>query len=271
MAFKVASWNVNSIKIRTEAITGWLAEAQPDVVCLQEIKCQEAGFPRAVFEDLGYNIAILGQKSYNGVAILSKWPISDLTFGLPTYPDDEQARYLEAVIGLPDEAVRVASIYLPNGNPPDTGKYDYKLRWMEALREHARGLLAHEEPLILAGDYNVIPADADVHDPAAWRGDALFLPETRKRYRSLLNLGLRDALRQCSDEPGLYSFWDYQAGAWQRNNGIRIDHLLLSPEAAARLDRSGIDKYVRGREKPSDHVPVWAVLNTPDARVAAAA
>lgn len=261
MAFKIASWNVNSIKIRTEAVSDWLSDAQPDVVCLQEIKCQENSFPRAVFEDLGYNVALLGQKSYNGVAILSKWPIDDVRAGLPGFAEDDQARYLEAVIGLPNEAVRVASIYLPNGNPPDTPKYEYKLRWMAALRYHARTLLAYEEPLILAGDYNVIPANADVYNPAAWTEDALFRMETRRSYRQLLSLGLRDALRMCTDEPGLYSFWDYQAGAWQKNWGIRIDHLLLSPEAAGRLSQSGIDKYVRGREKPSDHVPVWATLN----------
>ncbi|WP_088343403.1 MULTISPECIES: exodeoxyribonuclease III [Rhodomicrobium] len=258
---KIASWNVNSVKIRTEAVSQWISEAQPDVLCLQEIKCQDNSFPRTLFEDLGYNIALLGQKSYNGVAILSKWPISDVTLGLPTFPEDEQARYLEAVIGLPDEAVRVASIYLPNGNPPDTGKYEYKLRWMDALRQHARTLLTYEETLVLGGDYNVIPTPADAANPAAWVGDALFLPDTRRHFRGLLNLGLRDALRACTNEAGLYSFWDYQAGAWQRNNGIRIDHLLLSPEAAGRLEASGIDKHVRGREKPSDHVPVWAVLN----------
>jgi exodeoxyribonuclease III len=261
MALKVASWNVNSVKIRTEAIGEWLAEAKPDVLCLQEIKCQDNSFPRTIFEDVGYNIALLGQKSYNGVAILSKWPIGDVTAGLPTFPQDDQARYLEAVISLPGEAVRVASIYLPNGNPPDTEKYGYKLRWMDALRRHVRDLLAYEEPLILAGDYNVIPTEADVHNPAAWRGDALFLPETRRHFRELLNLGLRDALRACTDEPGLYSFWDYQAGAWQRNNGIRIDHLLLSPQAADRLVAADVDKGPRGTEKPSDHTPVWIELD----------
>jgi exodeoxyribonuclease-3 len=260
MAIKIASWNVNSIKIRAEAVADWLHEAQPDVVCLQEIKCQDSNFPRTIFEDRGYNLAIHGQKSYNGVAILSKWPISDVTAGLPTLRDDEQARYLEALIGLPGEAIRVASVYLPNGNPPDGAKYDYKLDWLAALQEHARTLLTYEETLILGGDYNVIPEEADVHDPAAWRGDALFKIETRQRFRRLLSLGLKDAFRLCNGEPGQYSFWDYQAGAWQKNWGIRIDHLLLSPEAADRLEHSGIDKHVRGREKPSDHVPVWAVL-----------
>ena len=261
MALKLATWNVNSIKIRTEAAVDWLREASPDVVCLQEIKCQEAAFPRTVFEDLGYNVAVLGQKTFNGVAILSKWPLSDIRTGLPTFPADEQARYVEAVVSLEGSAVRVASIYLPNGNPPDTGKYTYKLEWMAALTAHVDALLALEEPLILAGDYNVIPQAEDVFEPAAWVSDALYRIETRQAFRKLLNRGLTDAFRACDRRPGQYSFWDYQAGAWQRNHGLRIDHLLMSPEAAARLDRCGIDKYVRGREKPSDHVPVWAVLN----------
>ena len=258
---KIASWNVNSIKIRAEVAADWLREAAPDIVCFQELKCQDSAFPRTIFEDLGYNVALFGQKSYNGVALLSKWPISDVRMGLPTFSDDDQARYLEGVIGLPHKALRVASLYLPNGNPPDGPKFDYKLRWMTALRDHARSLLAFEERLILAGDYNVIPTNADVHDPEAWKGDALFRIESRKSFRSLLSLGLRDALRLCTDDAGLYSFWDYQAGAWQRNNGIRIDHILLSPEAAGEIKEAGIDKYVRGREKPSDHVPVWAVFN----------
>ncbi len=261
MPIKIASWNVNSIKIRAETVADWLREAQPDVLCLQELKCEDRNFPQTIFEDLGYNLALYGQKTYNGVAILSKWPISDISRGLPTFADDDQSRYIEAVIGLPNTAARVASIYLPNGNPPDSAKFDYKLRWISALRDHAANLLAYEEPLILAGDYNVILSEADVHDPEAWREDALFRIESRHGLRSLLHLGLRDAIRLCSDEPGLYTFWDYQAGAWQKNNGIRIDHLLLSPEAAGRLRRAGIDKYVRGREKPSDHVPVWASLH----------
>jgi exodeoxyribonuclease-3 len=260
MTFKVSSWNVNSVKIRAEAVAGWLKAAQPDVLCLQELKCEEKAFPRALFEDLGYNLAILGQKSYNGVAILSRWPLGDISLGLPTFPEDEQARYVEAVVEMPDSAVRVASIYLPNGNPSDSPKFDYKLRWMGALADHAARLLDYEETLILAGDYNVIPTEADVYDPDAWREDALFRPESRQALRSLHHLGYRDAIRLCSDEPGLYTFWDYQAGCWPKNKGIRIDHLLLSPEAAGRLVSAGIDKAIRGGEKPSDHVPVWATL-----------
>ncbi len=261
MTLKLATWNVNSIKIRTEAACDWLRETRPDIVCLQEIKCQDAAFPRAIFEDLGYNIALIGQKAFNGVAILSRFPLSDIRVGLPTLAADEQARYVEAVASVDGGAVRVASIYLPNGNPADTGKYTYKLEWMAALTEHVEELLGYEEPLVLAGDYNVIPQPEDVYEPAAWTGDALFRIETRLAFRKLLNKGLTDAFRACDSRPGQYSFWDYQAGAWQRNRGLRIDHLLLSPEAAARLGECGIDKYVRGREKPSDHVPVWAVLN----------
>jgi exodeoxyribonuclease-3 len=261
MTLKLATWNVNSIKQRTEAVCDWLREAQPDLLCLQEIKCQENAFPKGIFEDLGYNIALVGQKTFNGVAILSKWPLSDVRAGLPTLPHDEQARYLEAVVSLEGGAFRVASIYLPNGNPPDTGKYIYKLEWLEALTAHVDELLRYEEPLALAGDYNVIPQPEDVYNPASWTTDALFRIETRLAFRGLLNRGLTDAYRACDSRPGQYSFWDYQAGAWQRNLGLRIDHILLSPEAAGRLNRCGIDKYVRGREKPSDHVPVWAMLN----------
>lgn len=261
MTLKLATWNVNSIKMRVDAACDWLREAAPDVVCLQEIKCQDAAFPRAAFEDLGYNVATHGQKTFNGVALLSKWPLSDIRVGLPTLPADEQARYIEAVVSARGQAARVASIYLPNGNPADTGKYTYKLEWMAALTAHVDTLLAHEEPLVLAGDYNVIPQPEDVHEPADWTQDALFRIETRQAFRQLLARGLTDAFRACDARPGQYSFWDYQAGAWQRDRGLRIDHLLLSPEAAARLQACGIDKHVRGREKPSDHVPVWAVLS----------
>jgi exodeoxyribonuclease-3 len=256
----IATWNVNSIKQRLDHLTAWLAERQPDVVCLQEIKCVDEAFPREPIEALGYNVATHGQKTFNGVAVLSKRPFDEVTPRLAGEDTDEQARFLEAVISTPTGAVRVASLYLPNGNPPDTEKYPYKLRWMDRLIAHARARLALEEPFVLAGDYNVIPTEADVHDPRAWLGDALFLPATRAKYQALLHLGFTDAIRAVSDEPGLYTFWDYQAGAWQRNNGIRIDHLTLSPQAADRLVQAGIDRTMRAREKPSDHVPVWAEL-----------
>jgi exodeoxyribonuclease-3 len=252
---QIATWNVNSVRQRTEHLLRYLKEVSPDVLCLQELKCVDAAFPYLEVEAAGYNAAVHGQKGFNGVAILTKAPI-EVTRGLPGDPSDEHARYIEAIVPHGEGIVRVASLYLPNGNPPNTDKYTYKLAWMERLIAHARELLALEEPFVLAGDYNVIPNPRDAYDPAAWEGDALFLPTTRARFRSLLNLGLTDALRATSDEAGLYTFWDYQAGAWQRNKGICIDHLLLSPQAADRLISVTIDKERRGEDKPSDHVPV---------------
>jgi exodeoxyribonuclease III len=255
---RIATWNVNSIKQRLDHLLAWLGETRPDIACLQETKCVDDAFPREAIESAGYNVAIHGQKTFNGVAILSRRPFDEVTPRLPGDPEDDHARFIEAVVSTGRGAVRVASIYLPNGNPPQTEKYSYKLKWMDRLIHYAAERLALEEPLVMAGDYNVIPDERDAQDPEAWRGDALFLPETRRRFRALQHLGLTEAVRATTDLPGLYSFWDYQAGAWQRNKGIRIDHLLLSPQAADRLTGSGIDKQMRGREKPSDHVPVWA-------------
>lgn len=258
IAMKIATWNVNSIKVRLEGVLEWLRQSQPDIVCLQEIKCQTEAFPAQAFEPLGYNAAVCGQKTYNGVAILSKWPIDGIAAGLPGDAGDAQARYLEAVVSLPGSALRVASVYLPNGNPSGSEKYAYKLGWMARLTAHARRLLAYEEALVLAGDYNVIPEDKDVYNPEAWLDDALFRIETRRAYRALVNLGLTDAFRACDAAPARYTFWDYQAGAWQKDRGLRIDHLLLSPQAADQLQTCQIDRFTRGWEKPSDHVPVWA-------------
>lgn len=254
---KIATWNVNSIKARLENAISWLKDAQPDIVCLQELKCEDQAFPAASFEELGYSVITHGQKSYNGVAILSRNPPEDVRRGLDGEDEDAQARYIEAVYPLGSGIVRVASIYLPNGNPPGTEKFAYKLRWMARLRAHAKKLLALEEPVVLAGDYNVIPTRIDAKNPEAWAGDALFQPESRAAFRSLVNLGFTDAIRHVhGDKPDLYTFWDYQAGAWQRNNGIRIDHLLLSPQAADVLKDARIDREVRTQERPSDHVPV---------------
>ncbi|MFP6730718.1 MAG: exodeoxyribonuclease III [Alphaproteobacteria bacterium] len=253
---KIATWNVNSIKARLPRVLEWLAEAAPDVALLQETKTVDESFPALEIEDLGYNIAVSGQKSYNGVAILSKRPIDDLITRLPGDDDDEQARYIEAVIG----DVRVASIYLPNGNPVDGPKLPYKLAWMDRLYEHAKSLLAYEESLVLGGDYNIVPTDADVYDPAAWAGDALCLPKARARFRAILHLGYTEAYRALHAAPGAYSFWDYQKGRFQRDEGLRIDHLLLSPQAADRLVACDIDKAPRFLEKPSDHTPVWCEL-----------
>jgi exodeoxyribonuclease-3 len=260
---KIATWNVNSVRARLDAVLAWLTEAKPDVACLQEIKCTDENFPREAFESLGYNCAIHGQKSYNGVAILSRRPLEDVTPRLPA-PDgvlDEHSRYLEAVIAGDKAVVRVASIYAPNGNPWPGPKFDYKLAWLERLRLHAKGLLGNEEPVVLMGDFNIIPADIDAARPKAWVKDALFQPESRAALRRIENLGYTDGFRALHPQGGHYTFWDY-FGSWERNNGIRIDHILLSPHAADRLKRCGIDREVRAAcEKPSDHVPVWCELN----------
>lgn len=252
---RLATWNVNSVNARLETVVRWFEEAAPDVACLQEIKCVEEKFPAEAFERLGYNVEVLGQKTYNGVALLSKTPLEDVTRGLPGDESDEQARYIEAVVSGP-RPVRVASIYLPNGNPVTTEKFDYKLGWMARLHRHAQGLLALEEPLALMGDYNVIPEPRDAENPEKWLDDALFQPSSREAFRALKWLGLSDAYMQADGAPGAYTFWDYQAGAWQRNHGIRIDHALLSPQAADRLRGCEIHRDVRGWEKPSDHVPL---------------
>jgi exodeoxyribonuclease-3 len=260
---RIATWNVNSIKQRVGHLVGFLDEAKPDVVCLQELKCQDEGFPRAEIEAAGYAVETLGQKAYNGVALLVRAPLamSEIRRGLPGDDSDEQARYIEALVsGEGVRPVRVASIYLPNGNPVDSPKYPYKLGFLERLRRHAQALREAEEAVVLAGDYNVIPEPDDAADPEAWRADALFLPQSRAAFRALLAEGYTDALRACDPRPGLYTFWDYQAGAWNRNAGIRIDHLLLSPQAADRLTAASVQKHLRGLEKPSDHVPVTADL-----------
>lgn len=257
---RIATWNVNSVNARLETVVRWFEEAKPDVACLQEIKCVDEKFPAEAFERLGYNIAVHGQKTYNGVALISKTPLEDVRRGLPGDESDEQARYIEAVVSGP-EPVRIASIYLPNGNPIATEKFAYKLAWMERLNAHARDLLALEERFVLAGDYNVIPEPRDAEFPANWTDDALFQPESRAAFRALKNLGLTEAYLQADGAPGAYTFWDYQAGAWQRNNGIRIDHALLSPQAADRLAGVSIHRDVRAWEKPSDHVPLVVELD----------
>jgi exodeoxyribonuclease-3 len=256
---RIASWNVNSINARLDTVVAWFKQAAPDVACLQEIKCVDEAFPREAFESLGYNIQVHGQKSYNGVALLSKTPLEDVRRGLPGDDGDDHARYLEAVVSGP-RPVRVASIYLPNGNPVGTDKFGYKLRWLERLNRHAAALLAYEEPLALLGDYNVIPEPQDCDDPPSWMGDALFQPESRAAFRALKWLGLTDAYLQADGRPNVYTFWDYQAGAWRRDHGIRIDHALLSPQAADRLRGFEIHRDVRGWDKPSDHVPIVAEL-----------
>ena len=257
---RIATWNVNSIRQRLDNTLVWLKEATPDIVCLQEIKCVDEAFPREAFESLGYNVAVHGQKAFNGVALLSKLPFDEVAPGLIGDDGDAQARFLEALVSSKTGVVRVVSLYLPNGNGGPE-KYSYKLKWMDRLARFSGERLKLEEPLILAGDYNVIPTPSDAKRPEAWVNDALFLPATREKFRALTNLGLTDTIRAVSDAPDLYTFWDYQAGAFQKDDGIRIDHLLLSPQAADRLIDAGIDRHVRSWDKPSDHVPVYVDLD----------
>ncbi|GBU17842.1 Exodeoxyribonuclease III [Methylobacterium jeotgali] len=260
---RITTWNVNSIKQRIGHLAAFLTEAAPDVVCLQELKSQEAGIPREEIEAAGYRIEAVGQKAYNGVALVVRHglAVDAVRRALPGDETDEQARYVEALVtGEDGERVRVASIYLPNGNPVTSDKFAYKHAFMERLRRHARALMKDEIPVVLAGDYNVIPEPEDAADPAAWVDDALFRPETRAAFRALLAEGYTDALRACDPRAGLYTFWDYQAACWPRNFGIRIDHLLLSPQAADRLVAASVQRHLRGLDKPSDHVPVTVEL-----------
>ncbi|WP_027258579.1 exodeoxyribonuclease III [Leisingera aquimarina] len=266
---KIATFNINGIKARAQALPDWLDEAQPDVAVLQEIKSVDEAFPREIFEERGYNVETHGQKSFNGVAILSKLPLEDVRRGLPGDDSDEQARWIEATV-VGKQAIRICGLYLPNGNPVELeadgspvagGKYAYKLAWMERLKARAEALLAEEMPALMAGDYNIIPQAEDAKRPEAWLEDALHRPESRAAFQRIVNLGFTEAFRARHPEPGHYSFWDYQAGAWNRDDGIRIDHFLLTPQAADLLRDCRIDKEVRGREKPSDHVPVWVELD----------
>jgi exodeoxyribonuclease-3 len=254
---KIATWNVNSLKARLPNVLTWLKEEAPDVVLMQEIKCMDNAFPCLELEDAGYNIVSHGQKTYNGVAILSKSPIEDVARGLPGGDGDEQARYVEGTVF---GKVRVASIYLPNGNPLGTEKFSYKLAWMDRLKAHLAKTVLDDEIRVYGGDYNVIPTDDDVYSAKAFANDALLQPESRARFRSLLHMGFTDAFRVFNTLPHQYSFWDYQAGAWQKDHGLLIDFLLLSPKAADVLTASGIDKKPRGKEKASDHTPVWCCL-----------
>lgn len=249
---RIATWNVNSIKARLANVTDWTRAAKPDVLLLQEIKCQDADFPRLEFESLGYSVHTHGQKSYNGVALLSLQKPDAVRIRLDGEDADEQARYIEADIA----GITICGLYLPNGNPRPGEKYDYKLRWMERLRLHAANLLAAETPFLMAGDFNICPTDVDVFDPVGFAEDALCAPDSRRAWRRLLNLGLTEAWRALHPRTVDYSFWDYQAGCWPKNNGLRIDHFLLSPQLADRLVGCEIDREPRGREKASDHTPV---------------
>ena len=257
---KIVTWNINGVRARIDNLLHWLQEANPDIVCLQEIKTLDEGFPRFEVEALGYHVETLGQKGFNGVAILSKLRFDEVNRGLPGDDADDHARFIEGVFSTDKGVLRVVSLYLPNGNPiEDPVKFPYKLAWMERLERWARERLELEEPLVMAGDYNVIPEPIDARFPENWVRDALFQPVTRQAFRRLENIGFTEAVRATTDA-AVYTFWDYQAGAWQKDNGIRIDHLLLSPEAANMLAGTSIDKHVRAWEKPSDHVPVAVEL-----------
>ena len=258
---KIATWNVNSVRKRTGNLVSWLARAKPDVVVLQELKAQEPQFPKLEVEAAGYRVEMVGQKGFNGVALLSLHPVEITARSLPDAVADEPARYIEGKVATPKGPVTVGGLYLPNGNPIGTEKFAYKIAWMDRLAQRARTLLASEEMFVLGGDYNVIPTDADVFSPKAFADDALCQPESRSALRGLLNLGLTDAIRAFHVDGPQYTYWDYQAGAWQKDNGLRIDHLLLSPQAADHLTAVGIDKAERGKPEPSDHVPVWCELD----------
>jgi exodeoxyribonuclease-3 len=252
----IATWNVNSITARLPHVLDFLKDTAPDILLLQELKCIEGNFPFMELKAAGYQAAVYGQKSWNGVAILSRHEITDVKTGLSGLEDDEQARYIGATV----QGLRVASIYLPNGNPVDSEKYPYKLKWFDHLIAHARTLLSKEIPVVLGGDYNVIPEARDCFDPELWKDDALFRMESRRKWRALINLGFTDAFRAFNDKDHQYSFWDYQAGAWPKNNGIRIDHFALSPQAADLAENCVIDTSPRGKDKASDHTPVILTL-----------
>jgi exodeoxyribonuclease-3 len=255
---KVATYNVNGINGRLPVLLRWLAEEQPDIVCLQELKASDEKFPLQPLQDLGYDAIWQGQKSWNGVAILSKvGQIHETRRGLPGEPEDAQSRYIEAAVN----GIVIGGLYLPNGNPKPGPKFDYKLRWFERLIRHASDLLKADVPVMLVGDFNVMPTELDVYKPERWLNDALFVPEVRGAYARLLSQGWTDALRTIHPDKTIYTFWDYFRDAYVRDAGLRIDHLLLSPALAARLTDAQVNRWVRGWEKTSDHAPVWVQLS----------
>jgi exodeoxyribonuclease-3 len=253
---RIATFNINGINARLPRLLDWLERTRPDVACLQEIKCPTEAFPVGAFEPLGYQALVHGQKSFNGVAILSRLPAEERRRALPGDAEDTQSRYIEAEIG----GIIVGGLYLPNGNPVPGPKFDYKLAWFGRIAAHARDLMALERPVVLLGDWNVCPTGEDVFSEAAMAGDALIQPASRAAFRRMLGAGWTDAIRARQPEGIAYTFWDYQAGAWPRDHGLRIDHALLSPHAADRLVAAGIDREERGLERASDHVPVWVEL-----------
>ena len=255
---RIASFNINGIKARLPRLLEWLEETRPSVACLQEIKTQDEGFPAAEFEKIGYHAIWHGQKGFNGVAVLAKGDApTEQRRGLPGDPDDTHSRYLEARVHTPDGDLTVASIYLPNGNPQPGPKFDYKLAWFERLIQHAQTLYARDEPVVLAGDYNVVPTEFDIYETTSYDDDALVQPESRAAFQRLLDQGWVDAIRARHPKERIYTFWDYMRKRWERNAGLRIDHLLLNPQMAKRLVAANVDKHVRGRPGASDHAPTW--------------
>jgi exodeoxyribonuclease-3 len=256
---KIATFNVNGVNSRLPVLLRWLAEAAPDIVCLQELKAPEEKFPRAAIKKAGYGAIWHGQKSWNGVAILARGvnPV-ERRRGLPGDPEDIHSRYIEAEIG----DLVIGCLYLPNGNPAPGPRFDYKLSWFDRLAKHAKKLLANKSPVVLAGDYNVMPTDLDVYKPERWIDDALFRPEVRKAFAKLTSQGWTDAIRTLHPDERIYTFWDYFRNAWARDAGLRIDHLLLSPAVAGKLNAAGVDRHVRSWEKASDHAPAWIILET---------
>jgi exodeoxyribonuclease III len=253
---KIATWNVNSINMRKSQLITWLKQNKPEVLLLQEIKCEDKNFPKEEVEELGYNLAIHGQKGFNGVAILSLFPIDEFIIKLPGNPLPEQARYIEAVISIPQTAIRVASVYVPNGEDLDSPKFKHKLEFLDALKEHCENLLRLEEKIIIGGDFNIAPEEIDSYNADATQDSILCHLSVRKKFRSLINLGFYNAFRVTNPKDQEFSWWDYRRGAWQRNRGMLIDHILLSPEAVDILKTTEIHDKMRGLEKPSDHVPV---------------
>lgn len=251
-SLKIAAWNVNSVRMRMPNVIAWLNKEAPDILLLQELKCTSDDFPMMEFLAAGYKCTVVGQKAYNGVALLSKYPVEDVKTALPGDTSDTQARYVEATCC----GMRVASVYAPNGNPVDSEKYSYKLQWMERLNKHLQQMLKAGTPFVVGGDFNVIPEAVDVYNPKDWEGDALYKLETRKAFRTILNLGITEAFRTLHPNKQAYTFWDYKAGAWERDYGLRIDHFLLSPQTADRLLECHIDSEQRGKDNASDHAPV---------------
>jgi exodeoxyribonuclease-3 len=254
---KIATYNVNGVNGHLPVLLRWLSETAPDIVCLQELKAPQEKFPEHDIKELGYNAIWHGQKSWNGVAILARnLQIRELRHVLPGDPEDMHSRYIEALI----EGITIGCLYMPNGNPAPGPKLDYKMKWFQRLQEHAKKLLAEKSPVILAGDYNVIPTEMDVHKPEKWVDDALFRPEVRQAFKDLVGQGWTDAIRKLYPGEKVYTFWDYFRNAYGRDAGLRIDHLLLSPQSATQLIAAGVDREIRGWEKTSDHAPVWIEL-----------